>query len=677
MSSVLNRKLRSTPSRLLSKSSGSLRRIVVVGNGPVGFHLLKTLVNSQHTDEFHVTVFGEEFIPAYDRIHLSDLFSEKKHEDLIYKPQSWYEDSGIDLIVGDAIVEIDRGKQIALSAQGRAVPYDQLVLATGSKPFVPPIDGVELPGVFVYRTIQDVQKIREFSTGCRTGVVIGGGLLGLEAAKALKSQGVTTIHIVESSPFLMARQLDKPGSQLLRQKIESFGYQVYTNWMAEAIKSLNEQLKIKFRNSESLEADVIVIAAGIRPRDELARGCALEVAARGGVVVNDRMQTNDSNIYACGECVAHKGIVYGLVAPGFQMAEVIADQLTHSPQGKEITFSYGDLSTELKLLEIDVATLGESLNPRQGFREIVYRDEKIYRKLTVLGHRLVGCMYVGEWNQKHRVRDAVSRNQRLWPWQYTRFQETGDLWKTIEQPEVQDWPASSIVCTCTGTTRGELSSLIAQGFNNLASIKERSSASTVCGSCEPLISNLCGHKVSKRNSRQLSLTFASIVTLIVFILIILIGPYPVPHSVMEPDWYDDFLLNETWKQVTGYTLLSMTAFAALFSLRKRLTFFSWGSFLTWRAVHAWIGGSTLLGLYWHTGFRMGSNLNFLLFITFISANVVGAVTGLITSGETSSSGSISAISRRARPWMTWFHILTVWPLPLLILFHVLAAYFFN
>ena len=677
MSTVLTKKMRRNrpvePIRRQSRPS----QLAVVGNGPVGFRFLTSFSGSPLFSQYRVTVFGEEAIPAYDRIHLSDCFAGKAKEDLIYQPRQWYLNQGIELKTGDPVIQIDRHALVVRTRDDQAYPYDLLVLATGSRPFVPPIEGVELPGVFVYRTLADVQNIQDFAGRCKTGVVIGGGLLGLEAARALSQQGVQDVAILESSPFLMARQLDKHASVLLRSKIESLGYRVLTGTTASGIFPHDQRLEIRLADESSLLTEIIVIAAGIRPRDELARECGLELAPRGGIMVNDVMQTSDPNIYACGECAAHNGIVYGLVAPGFDMADVVADQLGGRIEGRGLKFADGNLSTELKLLEINVAALGETANPRPGFHEITFDDGNVYRKLTMHGSRIIGGMYVGDWNHKHRIRDAINRQQYVWPWQLSRFLKTGDLWKQVETPHVADWPASSIICTCTSTTRGEISLAVAAGAATVEAVTQRTGASTVCGSCHPLLAELCGNTTKDVLTKQHSLAAASVLAFIGIALIFLIGPLPVPVSVRESNWFDVMLLSESWKQISGFSLLGLTALATSFSLRKRIPAFRWGKFLTWRAVHAWTAALTILGLYWHTGFRPGANLNFLLFSLFVSANLIGACTGTIAALETNASGQTARFSRAARPWMTWFHIVGVWPLPVVLVFHILSAYCFN
>jgi nitrite reductase (NADH) large subunit len=422
---------------------------------------------------------------------------------------------------------------------------------------------------------------------------------------------------------------------------------------------------------------LVVIAAGIRPRDELAIQCGLKVAATGGIIVDDEMRTSDPRIFACGECASHKGLCYGLVAPGFQMAEVVADKLLPIGSRRQLVFQSGDLSAELKLMEVSVASLGETLNPSLGGVEYLFRDAEAYRKITIAGRRLVGAMFVGEWDQRHLIRDAVGRKRRIWKRQIDRFLKTGNLWKSTDSPPLEDWPAHAIVCNCTMTTKGEIAQAIEKSEPAIESVQRITGASAVCGSCLPLVAELCGSKLEIAPRQQYALLSASVFGLLTIALLFSFGPAPIPQSVQDLGWFDGFLESEFWKQVTGFSLLGLTVLATLLSLRKRWPRFRCGNYLHWRAFHGWVATLSLIGVYWHTGFRMGSRLNFVLFVTFLSANLIGACNGLATSLETTSRGSTAAVCRSIRPWMTWIHIVGLWPLPVLILFHILAAYFYN
>jgi len=299
-------------------------KLVVIGNGMVGQRFLEQLVARANGGSTQVTVLCEEPRPAYDRVQLTSFFSGKSAADLNVVPAGFFEQPGMTLRLDDKAVAIDRERKLVRSAGGAELPYDKLVLATGSNPFVPPLPGKDRPDCFVYRTIEDLEAIRAAAARARVGTVVGGGLLGLEAAKALKDLGLET-HVVEFAPRLMTVQLDDSGGRLLRRKIEALGVTVHASKNTKEIAGGAERRhKMVFVDGTALETDLIVFSAGIRPRDDLARAAGLAVGERGGIVVDNHCRTSDLDIYAVGECALWNGRIYGLVAPGYQMAEVAA-----------------------------------------------------------------------------------------------------------------------------------------------------------------------------------------------------------------------------------------------------------------------------------------------------------------------------------------------------------------
>jgi nitrite reductase (NADH) large subunit len=319
------------------------KKLIVVGNGMVGHKLLEQLVAAKAG--LDITVLCEEPRPAYDRVHLSEYFAGKSAEDLSLVAPGFFESNGNLLLKLDAkAVSIDRAAKTVTTAGGETLAYDSLVLATGSYPFVPPLPGKDRPGCFVYRTIEDLEALTAAGKSAKTGVVIGGGLLGLEAAKALKDMGLTT-HVVEFAPRLMAVQIDDGGGRILRRKIEQLGVTVHTGKNTqEIVDGEGARHRMKFADGGTLEADIILFSAGIRPRDELAKQAGLKMGERGGIVVDESCRTSDPDIYAIGECALYQNRIYGLVAPGYQMAQVVADQLA----GKAgAGFTGADMSTKL------------------------------------------------------------------------------------------------------------------------------------------------------------------------------------------------------------------------------------------------------------------------------------------------------------------------------------------
>src|SRR5581483_5992532 len=378
--------------------SGDAVRVVVVGNGMVGHRFCDELTGRDERRGFDVACFAEEARPAYDRVHLSELFAGTGAPDLELADRDWYRERGIALHLAEPIVEIDRDQGWVVSARGRRVAYDALVLATGSAPFVPAIPGTELPGVFVYRTIDDLEAIRAWSARARRAAVIGGGLLGLEAAKAAVDLGLET-HVVEFAARLMPRQVDGGGGDVLRAAIERLGVRVHVSAESEAIVGDGAVAGLRLKGGVELPVELVIVSAGIRPRDELARAAGLAVGPRGGIVVDTGLATSDPRIFAIGESALASGMVYGLVAPGYEMARTLAARLC----GEDRRFTGADLSTKLKLLGVDVASFGNPFADEAlgtGARRVVFEDRArgVYQKLVLSAEdrRLLGGILVGD-----------------------------------------------------------------------------------------------------------------------------------------------------------------------------------------------------------------------------------------------------------------------------------------
>ena len=359
--------------------------VVVVGHGMVGHRFCEQLVERGGLERFEVVVLAEEPRPAYDRVGLSRFFSGETAEDLALTTADWYAEQDIELALGEAVTTIDPATKRLETKAGRTLDYDHLVLATGSVPFVPPIPGNDLPGVFVYRTIEDLEAIAAWADRPETtrATVIGGGLLGLEAAKAATDLGLET-SVLEFADRLMPRQVDASGGALLERAIESLGVHVYTSSGAQSIVGDGSVGGLELPGDRLVQSDMVIISAGIKARDDLARAAGLEVGERGGVLVDDSLTTSVEGIYAIGECAVHSGTVYGLVAPGYEMAEVLARRLLGEV---EVDFKGADLSTKLKLLGVDVASFGDAFADEGGVaaRKVVIEDAVagVYQKLVI------------------------------------------------------------------------------------------------------------------------------------------------------------------------------------------------------------------------------------------------------------------------------------------------------
>jgi nitrite reductase (NADH) large subunit len=465
------------------------RRLIVIGNGMVGQRLLETLVAESHG--FHITVLCEEPRPAYDRVQLSSFFAGKSAADLALAPADFFERHGIEICCSEGAAGVDREARQVVTSSGRLLEYDRLVLATGSSPFVPPVPGRDRRNCFVYRTIEDLEAIRAAAAPAKVGTVIGGGLLGLEAAKALKDLGLQT-HVVEFAPRLMAVQVDEPGGRVLRQRIAELGVGIHTGKNTAAIVDGETAIhRMQFADGSALETDLIVFSAGIRPRDELARSAGLKVGERGGIVIDDHCGTSDPNIYAIGECALWSGKLYGLVAPGYRMAAVCAARLLDRD---EPAFVGADMSTKLKLMGVDVASLGDAQCMSADSRAYTFIDERkqVYRKLVVdaAGTRLLGGILIGDADDYGLWLQMMLNGTRL-PEQPIELVVPVPASSTKPAGRgVAALPATAQICSCNNVSKGALCAAIDQGCTTVGALKTSTKAATSCGGCGSLVAQI-------------------------------------------------------------------------------------------------------------------------------------------------------------------------------------------
>jgi nitrite reductase (NADH) large subunit len=467
-----------------------MKRIIVIGNGMVGYKFCEKLVSEPNITDFQITVFGEEPWPAYDRVHLSAYFSGSTADELIMAPRSWYHQNNIDLRTNELILRIDRKQKKVFSHIGTEMRYDTLILATGSSAFVPLIPGVEKKGVFVYRTLEDLDAMVAYGKKVKTAAVLGGGLLGLEAAKAVLDMGLKT-HVVEFAPRLMPRQLDEAGAGILREKLEGLGISIHLNKNTQQIEGNGKLTSMLFSDGTKLPIEMLVISAGIKPRDELAKDCGLETAPRGGIVVNEYLQTTDTDIFAIGEAASYRQMVYGLVAPGYEMAAQVVNQLA----GREPKpFNGFDMSTKLKLIGVDVASFGDPFGEKEASQSIVFEDKVkgLYKRINISldKKRLLGGILVG---------DATSYNQ-LWPMVQNKMPlppEPEDLilgsrgGKEIAGGGIESLPDDAQICSCENISKANICQVIEKnGLTQVAEIKACTKAGTGCGGCLPMINDL-------------------------------------------------------------------------------------------------------------------------------------------------------------------------------------------
>lgn len=641
--------------------SSKKQRLLMIGHGMVSHRFCVEWVKLGH-DGFSLTILAEENIFAYDRIHLTQGLSSSGEAHLELAPASWYAEHGITVTLGDAAAHIDREQQQVTTRSGRIWAYDVLILATGSSARRLSVPGADLPGVFVYRTLADLAAIRQCAATAKTAAVLGGGLLGLEAGRALLDLGVQT-HVLETAHGLMTRQLHAEASQLLEQRVKASGLKVLTGCITTAITQEDSSLQLHFRDERTLTADMIVMAAGVEPRDELAQACGLQTGARGGILVNETLETSDPAIFAIGECAVPRGVFYGFAAPGFDMARVLAEKLA----GRDSRFTPTEYPVRLKLAGTDVVTIGDI---REEGNLLTWKSQGTLKQILLRDGRVTGVSLFGSTEDVGRLQTAVMQKQRLRFWEQTRFIKTGSPWKPISQ-DVTQWPATAAICQCTGVTRGQLSCAYAAGCKTAAALSAETGAGTVCGSCRPLLAQLCGSTTSPAVRLAKPLLWTCILATLLPLLHAVLSPIPLSQTV-SGFRYDLIWLDGFWKQVTGYTLLGLMFLALLLPLRKRVrALIRLGDYGAWRIIHTTLGVLSLLVLVSHTGFRLGFNLNKVLMLNMLTLAVTGALSGAVIA----LSHRLSPVSARClQVGWTCVHALLTWPLLVLVLFHILTVY---
>lgn len=474
----------------MTATLGATPTIVLVGHGMVGQRFLEALAERGLTATHRVVVLCEEPRPAYDRVALTSYFSGRTPEELSMTDMEFIDTHGIELYVGDPAETIDRAAKKVTAKSGRVFAYDTLVLATGSYPFVPPVPHKDAEGCFVYRTIEDLFAIEEYAKSrATTGAVVGGGLLGLEAAGALKGLGLNA-HIVEFAPRLMPVQVDEGGGAALLRTIEDMGLTVHTGVGTQEIvtDSSGAVTGMKLSDGSELATDMVVFSAGVRPRDQLARDTGLAVGERGGISVDEQCRTvTDPHVFAIGECaLAADGRVYGLVAPGYEQAETAAATIA----ADEASFTGADLSTKLKLLGVDVASFGDAHGTAEDCLDVVYSDSRagLYKKL-VIGRdgTLLGGILVGDAEAYGTLRALTGSVPPISPESLVLPAGAG----SGAQLGPSALPDEAIICSCHNVSKGAIRGAVTEhACTTVPEVKKCTKAGTGCGSCVKVLGQL-------------------------------------------------------------------------------------------------------------------------------------------------------------------------------------------
>ncbi len=652
------------------------KTVLVIGAGPAGIRFCHELLKQQ--PQRKVILFGDEAVLPYNRVLLSSLLAGEIQPDALLNPlPDTKQFPGFEFVVA-RIKEIHAKKRELVSTSGERYHYHKLVIATGSNAHKPDIPGIEMRGVYTFRDMKDTEYLYSRCARSRHVVIVGGGLLGIEAARALQRAN-TQITLVQQSRRLMNRQLDDTAAQLLQSKIEALGIRVITQSGVRAILGRERVEGVKLYLGGELECDTVLVCAGVKPNVQLAQHAQLKVMR--GIVVDDQLRTSNKHIYAIGECSEHRGQTYGLISPGLEQAAAAANRIAGN---KAMQYHGSQAISRLKVLNEQVCSMGEvsDLEFRSRRFEWVFQQKKqgIYRKIVVHKGHLTGVLCIGAWDDLTRVQEAWQNQRRIYPWQILRFLLFGELW--TGENDVNHWPASAIVCQCNLVSQGEIRQHIQQGCTSLEKISQSCKAGSTCGSCKPLLVSMLQDASPDASTAGLKERFWPAMLICSALALLFVGfllafpPLSVSDSVQQPTAFENIWNDKFWKQVTGFSLLGMSVIGLLMSLRKRLSskiIHYLGQYSIWRLAHLILGLACVVLLFFHTGLHFGSNLNFMLMLTFVSTLALGAATGLsLALGHLLPTN----FSQGLRRFWTWAHIVIVWPLPILVGMHILSVYYF-
>lgn len=647
--------------------------VIVVGAGPAGLRCVGVL--SELAPSLPVKLFSGEAFRPYDRVKLSLLLARDIRERAVYSPRPC--GNAFTLFDNCPIKTIDREQRCVLDSDGNWHDYSRLVLALGSEPHIPSLPNIRIGNVFTFRDLRDTEALLARNLRSRHTVVLGGGLLGLEAARAMLRNN-TRVTVVQQGKHLMNRQLDAGAAALLEARMRELGIDVLCAARVKAIVPDEQDWNmskpvvggVELASGEILRCDTVIVATGIRPRVALARDHGLAVAT--GIRVDEHLRTSDDYVHAIGECSQFREEIHGLVAPGLEQAAVVARYIV---DGKA-TYCGAIESSSLKVGGLHVFSTGvvnQEVNPSLQSR--MYRDPVAgtYRAIFTVHGRLAGALAIGPWPEQHRIRAAIADGRRIHVWNQLLFASTGSVWQMQASEDIATWPAAMVVCNCKGVTRGTLSKAKQAGALTCAALGEATGAGTVCGSCKPLLEQFTGGQSAATTSRAARwLGVLSLMAACVPLAYLSGGAFPFSDTV-QATWPDRLWLDGTLKQISGFSLLGLAAVSLLMSLNKRLRWMKFLQFTSWRVLHAMLGVLAVATLFAHTGAHLGANLNRWLMLDFIALLLLGGAAGLLISRE---HALPARLAKRLRGNFTWAHTLLFWPLPALLVFHVVSVYYF-
>jgi len=646
--------------------------IAVVGNGMAGSRLCERLAERRVTTRRRAIVFETEPRPAYDRVRLGETLRGAPPESLTLRPRDWYLEKGIELALGRAVVSVDLQRRELACDDGSRVGFGDLVFATGSTALVPRIPGLTLPGVFTYRSMGDALAIRDAAraAGARRGaaVVLGGGVLGLEAARLIQGLGCHVL-VLERAPHLLPRQLPLVASRALAERLAALGLALRVNAELRAVLDKESHLRLELAGGDCVDADLLVVAAGVRPCDGLARAAGVACHPEGGITVDDSLCASAPGVWAVGECARHAGVVPGLAAPVLRMADVAAANL----DGAAERFAQSPVATRLKVEGVEVSSLGEILVSGSGIEMLVHETADATRCLVLESGRALAAAAVGPWPDWSRLQAAIERRERISARPRARFARGGRLWRGAGELPASAWPDAALVCACHGVTAGSLRAELSRGARTPAALRERTRAGTGCGSCGARVDSFAGLEVSERarpHARRLGSAAAGALALLALLLVA--PPVPLAQSVSQTLWLERLWTESAARQVTGFAALAFATATLALPMRRWLPRLG-GSVASWRVAHSLLGVSALSLVLVHTGLRTGRDLDRALLLSLVVLAAVGSFAALAAAFEERVPARARARLRRVTARA---HALSFAPFPVLAVAHVIKVYWF-
>lgn len=666
------------------------RSIVVIGNGMVSQRFCERAVELGLPHTHRIVVFGEEPLPAYNRVELTGMLAGRDAASLIIKPALWYADADIDLRLGERVVAIDRARGLLTTQLGDDQPYDELVFATGSFASTPVIPGTNQRGVLAYRTVEDAQRIRARALAlAREGsrvVVIGSGLLGLETGQALAELGCA-VTFIESATHLLPRQLDPASAGVVESLLRSAGFELCVGKAVERIVLTSEvrpllaraaedgaaevpdtRLRVVLAGGSAIDCGMVVLAAGVKPRDELARASGIACPEPGGIAIDSAMMTSDPHVFAIGECARHAGRCPGLVAPGYAMAEVLAERFA----GRNVTFTGQEPSTRLEVARRSIVVMGEARSGGDDVKTVSASDR--YRRLVLRDGRLVGATAIGDGEDLTHLQEAIVLRTKLRRRDLRHLARGVDPWRGLRFPEGASWPDAATACECTGVTFGALRRARAEGHCSLEQICARTGAGGGCGSCRMRVAAFADQSsLSLGSCCERCLGVLSLLALLAVPVGLALGPIPVARSLASPTPLQWLLEAHLARELSGFTLAFVSLAAAVsIAIAKRRAARKQTGTPRARTWHALLGLFCLAGIAAHTGLRPGSGLDMALLVCVLGLIVVGAGAALsVASGLGRGKKAVATKRLGLR-----LHVWLAWPAPVLLVGHVIKSYYF-